>query len=92
MREYKIVEMKDGHGNPKFQVKAKYGWGIFSIWEKYDQQVGSMQQAQSVVEEAMKDYKSGQRIKVKEYVYAQVPSHVPTEQVGKFMEINQEKK
>ena len=35
MREFKIVEMKDGHGDSKFHVKAKYGWGWFSYWEKW---------------------------------------------------------
>jgi hypothetical protein len=92
MRQYKIVEFKDGHGNPKFQIKAKLGWGFFSIWEKWGNQTSSMQDAQTRVEEYLKEYKSEQRIKVKEFIYTTVPSHVPEEQVGKFMEINQEKK
>jgi hypothetical protein len=91
MREYKIVEFKDGHGNPKFKVKAKVGWGIFSWWEEWSQTKDTMQEAQDKVKEYISREKDKQRVKVKEYIYTAVPNHIPDEQIGKFMEINQKK-
>jgi hypothetical protein len=69
MREYKIVEMKDGHGDFKFHVKAKYGWGWFSYWEKRGSTHDKMQKATDKVEEYINQEKGNQRIKVKEYIY-----------------------
>ena len=88
MREYKIVEMKDGHGSPKFIIKAKYGWGVFSFWEKCSiSTYNTMQEATDQVKEYIDSEKGDQRFKIKEYIYTTVPNHVPEEQLGKFMEI-----
>ena len=92
MRTYKIIEERDGHGNPKFKVKSKYGWGWFSCWEQQGNILTSMTDAQDAVELFMREYKDAERIKVQEYIYTTVPDHVPEEQAGNFMILNQKKK
>lgn len=87
MREYKIVEMKNGHGNAKFQIKGKQGWGWFSIWGDWGALYNTMQEATDEVENYIDDEKTHQSFKVKEYAYTAVPNHIPEEQAGKFMEI-----
>jgi hypothetical protein len=92
MREYKIVELKNGHGDSRFQIKTKHGWGWFTHWCDWDDLKGSMKSATDTIEEAINEEKKQCNVKVKEYVYTTVPNHVPEDQAGKFMEISLQKK
>ena len=92
MRKYKIVEIKNGHGVSKFQIKGLCGRWIFSAWCDWGNLRDSMKEATDKVEEYINEEKSNQRIKFKEYEYAKVPSHVPNDQVSKFMELKEIKK
>ena len=92
MKQYKIVEMKNGHGDLRFQIKMKVGFWLFTYWEERGDNHPSLKDAQTKVEYYIGEEKSEQRIKVKEYLYTKVPNHVPEDQIGKFMELNMEKK
>lgn len=88
---FKIVELKDGFGSLKYKIKAKVGWGFFGFWEQRGCTMDTMKEAQEGVEDRLREYKSEIRIKVKEYMYHEVPNHVPEKQVGKFMELKENK-
>jgi hypothetical protein len=92
MRKYKIVEMKDGHGNSKFRVRGLHGLWIFKAWCDWGILQDTMKEATDRVEEYINEEKNDRIVKVKEYIYTTVPNHVPEGQVGKFMEINLQKK